>query len=159
MVKHIARILLLAFALNMLAACADDGTIRKRDVGMVGGAVGGAIAGNAIGGSDPTARVLGIVAGGLVGAAVGGYLGSLWDDYDRKQASACLESTPDNKPATWKNPNTNSESTVTPVNTYYQADNTPCREFTQTITIDGKPETGRGTACRQPDGTWRMTGQ
>ena len=157
--KRTAALVLMIFALNMLAACASDGTITKRDVGMVGGAVGGAIAGNAIGGSDPTARVLGIVAGGLVGAAVGGYLGSLWDDYDRRQATACLERNPDNKPAVWTNPNTNSQSTVTPVRTYYQADNAPCREFTQSIVVDGKPETGRGTACRQPDGTWRITGQ
>jgi hypothetical protein len=31
-----------------------------------------------------------------------------------------------------------------------------CREFQRTIIIDGKPETAFGTACRQPDGTWRI---
>jgi len=145
----------LLLAITLLAACAEDNQIRKRDVGMVGGAVGGAIAGQAIGGSDPTARVLGTIAGVIIGAAAGGYLGSLWDDYDRKQASYALENNPDSRPATWKNPNTASTATVTPTKTYYEGD-TPCRDFTQTIYIDGKKEVGRGTACRQADGTWRI---
>ncbi|MFZ5427948.1 MAG: RT0821/Lpp0805 family surface protein [Thermodesulfobacteriota bacterium] len=150
--QAICAILALAF----LTACADDGRIRGRDVGMVGGAVGGAIAGQAIGGADPTARVLGTIAGVIIGAAAGGYLGSLWDDYDRRQASYALENNPDRRPATWRNPNTNSNATVTPTRTYYEPDGSPCREFTQTIYIDGKKEVGRGTACRQADGTWRV---
>ena len=31
----------------------------------------------------------------------------------------------------------------------------PCREFQETIMIDGKPQRAYGTACRQPDGTWK----
>jgi surface antigen len=30
-----------------------------------------------------------------------------------------------------------------------------CRAYTETIYIDGRPQTARGTACRNPDGTWR----
>ena len=30
-----------------------------------------------------------------------------------------------------------------------------CREFQRTITIGGKTEKAYGTACRQPDGTWK----
>jgi surface antigen len=33
---------------------------------------------------------------------------------------------------------------------------TECREFQQTITINGKTEKAYGTACRQADGTWRI---
>jgi surface antigen len=29
-----------------------------------------------------------------------------------------------------------------------------CREYTHTIYINGQPRTGRGIACRNPDGTW-----
>ena len=29
-----------------------------------------------------------------------------------------------------------------------------CRSYTHTIYIDGQPQTARGTACRNPDGTW-----
>ena len=31
-----------------------------------------------------------------------------------------------------------------------------CREYTSTTTIAGQPQTMVGTACRQPDGTWRI---
>ena len=33
-----------------------------------------------------------------------------------------------------------------------------CREFQQTVTIGGKAEQAYGTACRQPDGTWKVIG-
>lgn len=31
-----------------------------------------------------------------------------------------------------------------------------CREYQSTTTIAGQPESVVGTACRQPDGTWRI---
>lgn len=31
-----------------------------------------------------------------------------------------------------------------------------CREFQRDIIIDGKPERAYGTACLQPDGTWKI---
>jgi len=31
-----------------------------------------------------------------------------------------------------------------------------CREYSGTITIDGQPQRSYGTACLQPDGTWRI---
>lgn len=34
---------------------------------------------------------------------------------------------------------------------------TLCRTITTTADIDGQPQTVRGTACRQPDGTWQTT--
>jgi surface antigen len=33
-----------------------------------------------------------------------------------------------------------------------------CRPVTQTVYIDGVPQTGRSTLCRQPDGAWRRSG-
>src|SRR5258706_66568 len=32
-----------------------------------------------------------------------------------------------------------------------------CANYTQQIYVHGRPELARGVACRQPDGTWRMT--
>ena len=32
-----------------------------------------------------------------------------------------------------------------------------CRPFSQTVYIAGRPYTGQGNACRQSDGSWRMT--
>ena len=34
-----------------------------------------------------------------------------------------------------------------------------CREFQQTVMVDGRSEQIYGTACRQPDGTWKVIGQ
>jgi hypothetical protein len=33
----------------------------------------------------------------------------------------------------------------------------PCREFQQQIVIEGRHQLAHGTACRQPDGSWRIT--
>jgi surface antigen len=40
----------------------------------------------------------------------------------------------------------------------YQDAGRNCRSFTHTIYVDGRPETARGTACRNPDGTWTSLG-
>jgi len=41
-----------------------------------------------------------------------------------------------------------------PANLGYSTAN--CREYSGTITIDGRQERSYGTACLQPDGTWRI---
>lgn len=38
----------------------------------------------------------------------------------------------------------------------YAAPQGECREYTSTTTIAGQPQNMVGTACRQPDGTWRI---
>ncbi len=45
---------------------------------------------------------------------------------------------------------------MTPVETYQRDDGQYCREFQQTVTIGGKTEEAYGTACRQPDGSWKI---
>ena len=37
----------------------------------------------------------------------------------------------------------------------YQESGRNCRSFTHTIYIDGRPQVARGSACRNPDGTWQ----
>jgi len=34
-----------------------------------------------------------------------------------------------------------------------------CREFTQTVTVGGRLQSGYGTACMQPDGSWQIVSQ
>jgi hypothetical protein len=31
-----------------------------------------------------------------------------------------------------------------------------CREFQQSIVVDGQPQDAYGTTCQQPDGTWKV---
>jgi surface antigen len=33
-----------------------------------------------------------------------------------------------------------------------------CRAFSQTVYVAGRPSHGQGVGCRQPDGSWKMTG-
>lgn len=47
--------------------------------------------------------------------------------------------------------------TVQPGNPY-QTESGICRDYTHTITVDGRRETARGIACRNPDGTWHNAG-
>jgi surface antigen len=45
---------------------------------------------------------------------------------------------------------------VTPVRTYQSASGQYCREYQQTITVGGQMHQAYGTACRQPDGNWKI---
>jgi surface antigen len=57
--------------------------------------------------------------------------------------------------STWRNPDTGHYGEITPTRTW-ETPSGPCREFQQTIYIDGQAHEGVGTACRQPDGTWKI---
>jgi len=37
----------------------------------------------------------------------------------------------------------------------YKRASVDCRDYTHTVYIEGKPRTMKGTACRNPDGTWK----
>jgi len=58
--------------------------------------------------------------------------------------------------ATWNNPDFLQSGSTVPIKTFQTADGVYCREFQQTIIIGNKEEQGYGTACRQPDGSWRI---
>jgi surface antigen len=138
-----------------LAACsANSGP--KEAGGTAVGAVAGGLVGNAIGGSAGNR-----LAGTLIGAAVGGFLGNrigaALDDEDKRRAYAAqmqaLETGPSGAPVAWRNPDDGRYGNVVP-GPAYQANGASCRQYTHTIYIDGTPQTQRGTACRNPDGTW-----
>ncbi|EIJ41402.1 surface antigen [Beggiatoa alba B18LD] len=121
---------------------------------VVGGALGG-IGGSQIGSGK--GKTTAIIAGTLLGAIIGGAIGQSMDSTDQQQAYRALENMPDNQPVAWKNPNTNSQYTVTPTSTYMSNGSTPCRNYSTVAVIDGQRETLYGTACRQSDGTWKSS--
>jgi surface antigen len=137
-----------------LASCATIEDNPKAAIGGLGGAtVGGLIAAAAGGGGA------GIAAGVIGGALLGGLVGNYLDDRDKKMAAdsahRALETAPSGQSVAWNNPDSGHSGTVTPVRTY-QSGGTYCREYQQTVTIDGKPQQSYGTACRQPDGSWKI---
>jgi surface antigen len=127
----------------------------KTGVGAALGAAGGGLLAAAVGGSGA-----GIAAGVLLGGLAGGALGSSLDARDRQisaqNSQNALESVPSGTTTTWHNPDSGNSGTLTPTRTYQNASGQYCREFQQTITIGGQDERSFGTACRQPDGSWRI---
>ncbi len=103
------------------------------------------------------------VAGTVIGAAVGGFLGNrigaALDDEDKRRAYAAqmqaLETGPSGAPVAWRNPDSGRYGNVVP-GPAYQANGATCRSYSQTIYIDGNPQAARGTACRNPDGSWTV---
>ena len=56
----------------------------------------------------------------------------------------------------WRNDRTGDSGSVTPIRQGYDRSGRYCREYQQTITVSGRSETAYGTACLQPDGSWRI---
>ena len=54
----------------------------------------------------------------------------------------------------WRNPDSHHYGMVVP-GRVYQNGGYNCRDYTHTVYIDGRPETMRGRACRNGDGSWR----
>lgn len=133
----------------------DSGFGPKTGIGAALGAAGGGLLGAAAGGGA-TGIAAGVLLGGLIGGATGSYL----DDQDRRTAAAttqnALESKPSGATTTWTNPDSGHSGTVTPTRTYQTASGQYCREFEQTVTIGGQPQKSYGTACREPDGSWKI---
>jgi surface antigen len=140
-----------------LSACAGSDYGPKQTVGTLAGAGLGGLAGATL--FDGNARIAGAAAGTLLGAWLGHEAGKSLDRADaiyasRAQAQA-LEYAPARAATPWRNPDTGSYGTVTPVQTYETADGY-CREFQHKAKIGGRTEQVYGTACRSADGQWQV---
>lgn len=143
-----------------LTACSSpDGSFSKSDSGMVLGGIAGGIVGNQIGKGrgNVVATVAGAVAGGLIGSEIGRRM----DERDRQLAQEAeydaLERGQSGVSRQWRNPDNGRYGEIIPSKPYKRGAN-DCRDFTHTVYIDGRPERMRGTACRNPDGTWENVG-
>lgn len=153
--SHTWRGLLISTILMAFLLMGCESTGPKTAVGGLGGAAAGGLLAAALGGSG-TAIAAGTILGGLVGGAIGDRL----DAADRQRANTAaaqaLESSPSGQSVAWRNPDSGNAGAVTPVRTYQTSTGQYCREYTQTINIGGERHQSYGTACRQPDGTWRI---
>lgn len=134
-----------------LVGCAD---MSKQDVGTVSGAVAGGLLGSTIGHGSGKLMAVGI--GTLAGAFIGGSIGKSMDDTDRLKMQRALETNSVGQPAYWQNANNGAKYTVVPVKNVQVQGNKYCREYRTTAVIAGKQQEMYGTACRQPDGSWKV---
>jgi surface antigen len=153
MLRSIAMVSVLALA---LAGC--DSTGNKQTAGTVLGGLGGAVAGAQFG--QGSGQIAAGVAGALIGALIGSEVGKSLDRADQaamaRTTQSALESNPTGQATPWRNPDSGNHGTITPMKTVPQSDGSVCREFNQSINVGGKVEQGYGTACRQPDGSWKI---
>lgn len=150
-----SMIVLASLAAFALAGCASNSG-PKENAGTVGGALAGALIGSTIGGG-PGERVGAALAGAAIGGLIGNRIGASLDDQDKRYAYEAemnaLERGRSGAAVAWRNPDSGRYGKIVPGPAYDQR-GTKCRSFTHTIYINGSPEIARGTACRNPDGTW-----
>lgn len=152
-----AKIIAASLAAATVGACANDPYSPNQNTGAVVGAVTGGALGAILGGRGTGSRIAGAVIGAAAGGLLGSAIGASLDERDRQVAYAAemqaLETGQPGAPVGWRSDHTPYYGTIVP-GPYYVASGRRCREYTHTVYINGRPEAARGTACRNPDGTW-----
>ena len=148
------RIYALAAYAALMAITSGCQGIPKQDQGALIGAVVGGVVGNQFG--SGSGQVLATAAGTVVGAVAGASVGQSLDSYDRFQAQRAFEYNRTGQSSVWVNPDSGAQVGITPTKTYQTASGQYCREYRTTVQVGGKAEQAYGTACRQPDGAWRI---
>lgn len=154
MIKKTLKLILLATLSLSLAACAvnqagqvgpDKRVFNKERVIPLGAGLLSAVICNKLwdghGNKDSWTAICGAA----------GYFGSV---AFMQQHNQVLESNRVGQTSTWNDPD-GSYHSMTPTETYYE-DEVACRNFRQTVEIDGQTEIMTGKACRQSDGTWKL---
>ncbi|MDP6563914.1 MAG: RT0821/Lpp0805 family surface protein [Alphaproteobacteria bacterium] len=141
-----------------LTACQEGG--QKQTFGTILGGITGAVAGAQVG--KGSGQLAAVAAGTLLGAFLGAEIGKSLDRADRvameQTTQNALEQSRSGSSLSWRNPDTGHHGTVTPQDVRETSSGRICRQYEQTVTIDGKTESANGTACRQNDGSWKVVG-
>ncbi|MFN7162942.1 MAG: RT0821/Lpp0805 family surface protein [Pseudomonadota bacterium] len=158
--KFIAVALSTALVMPMVAGCAqnaDGSGIDGQTMGQVIGGVSGAFLGSQFG--EGSGKIVASVAGAMLGAWAGSKIVQGMNAQDRgmyENASTRASTAPVGQQITWYNPDTGNQGTITPTREGRNNDGSQCREYQQTVTIGGKTEKAYGTACKQPNGSWKV---
>jgi surface antigen len=119
-----------------------------------GSAWGGIAGGRA---SSGRARVTSTIIAAMDGGLIGGSIGSSLDDSERRSALEAeyraLEYTQSGQPVAWQGRQQGRSGQVVAAQPY-RVGSQDCRQYTQTVFVAGQSRTARGTACRNPDGSW-----
>jgi len=143
----------------MLAAACTPGR-EKEETGTLVGAGAGAAIGSMIGKGG--GNIAAMVIGGLLGGYIGNTIGRQLDDRDRmlhEQAAQQALAAPVGQQITWNNPQSGHSGSVTTVRDGTDQSGDYCREYQQTVVVGGQTQQAYGTACRQPDGSWKIVSE
>jgi len=155
---NVKKLVPVVLAAALVAGCAT-GSGPKQTGGTLLGAGLGALAGSQIGSGK--GQLAAVAIGALAGAYLGGEVGKSLDAADRQamqsNAQNSLEYGRTGQTSSWRNPDSGHSGTFTPTRTYVNTAGSDCRDYESTIYVDGREETVVGQACRQPDGTWRIS--
>jgi len=148
-----------------LGACTQTGGTQPGQFG-VNNTTGGTLLGAGLGGllgnqfghgaGKGVMTAAGVVAGGLIGHSIGAQLDQADKRAMARTTQTALETGQPNQPLPWRNQDSGHRGAITPGQYYQTADGGYCREYQQTVTIGGETQQAYGTACRQPDGTWKI---
>lgn len=155
MKRMIAALAVFAF---FISGCAPPYGGPKEQAGTLIGAGTGALLGAQVG--KGRGQLVSVAIGTLAGALMGQEIGRSLDRADeaamQRNAQYALENTRTNTSTTWRNPDSGNYGSITPIETYQTSGGQYCREYVQNVTIAGQQQQAYGTACRQPDGTWKI---
>lgn len=149
--KKIFTALMVLLCSVALAGCQN---MSNQDAGTITGAIAGGLLGSTVGGGS--GKVLAIAAGSVAGAVIGNAIGKNMDENDRRRMMDAMEENQVGEPAYWRNQNSGYAYEVVPVRNVRRPGHEYCREYRSVATINGKKQQMYGTACRQPDGSWRQ---
>jgi len=144
---------------SLTAGCSSTDGPNQVGGTLIGGATG-ALLGSQFG--KGSGRLVGVGIGALLGSQLGNVIGKKMDERDRQlsaqAAQRTLETAPDNRAYTWKNPNNNHQGSIMVTNTVERS-NQVCRDYVQTVIIDGEQQKVNGRACRDvrdSKGVWSV---
>jgi len=133
-------------AMLALGGCASSGEAGASGRSLIGFASGDSGAGN-----RASATIISAMGSGLLGGSIGSGL----NESDKRRALEAeyqaLEYAPGGQPVTWESGNLRGE-----VIAYqpYRVGSQDCRQYVHTVQSGGVPQSVRGTACRNTDGSW-----
>ena len=149
--------ILVILAITMVGCAHQVGP--REGTGSLLGAGAGALIGSQIGsgGGQIAAIALGTLAGTLIGQDIGRTLDRADQAFMQQNTQSSLETLPTNRTNSWVNPDTGHSGSTTPIKTYRNDSGQYCREYQQTVVINGREQQAYGQACRQVDASWKIT--